>query len=77
MFQPHMAIIRQHYCSWGEHCTVQFVFCALRHIVVSVSFFRRILPLYFLAAISVFFVVYFVTAPKTDKNAMYVYNYVA
>jgi hypothetical protein len=26
--------MRQHYCYWGNHCTVQFVFCVLRHIVV-------------------------------------------
>jgi hypothetical protein len=41
------AIIRQYFCYWGDHCTVHFVFCALRHMVVFVvSFFRRILPLY-------------------------------
>jgi hypothetical protein len=29
-----LAIIRQHFCYWGDHCTVHFVYCALRHIVV-------------------------------------------
>jgi hypothetical protein len=27
-------IIRQHFCYWGDHCTVHFDFCALRHVVV-------------------------------------------
>jgi hypothetical protein len=41
---------------WGDHCTVHFVFCALRHVIVFVvSFFSTIFPSYFLAAISVFF----------------------
>jgi hypothetical protein len=55
------AIIRQQFCYWGDHCTVHVVFCALRHIVVLLfvsflEYFHYIL----LAAISVFYVIFFV-----------------
>jgi hypothetical protein len=48
-------------CYWGDHCTVHFVFCALRHIVVvAVNFLPRIFPSYlFDCYFSLFYIVYF------------------
>jgi hypothetical protein len=50
----------QHFCYWGDHCTIRFVFCALRHIVelLFVSFLERVHIS--LADHSAFYVVFFV-----------------
>jgi hypothetical protein len=59
MFRPHMGHHQSNFCYWGDHCTVHFVFCALRHIVVLllVSFLENFHCI-LLAAISVFYVVF-------------------
>jgi hypothetical protein len=65
MFRPHMDHHQATFFSyWGDNCTVHFVFCALEHIialVVTRSFFHRIIPLHlFWRLFQCFYVVYFV-----------------
>jgi hypothetical protein len=44
MFRPHMCHHQATRVVWGDHCTIHFVLCTLRHTVVVVNFLRRIFP---------------------------------
>jgi hypothetical protein len=49
MFRPHMGLHQATLLTWGDHCTVHFVFCTCRHIVVVNLFYRMFLS-YFLSS---------------------------
>jgi hypothetical protein len=51
MFRPHMGHHQATLTAWGDHCTIYFVFCTYRHIVVIVvNLFYRIFLSYFLSS---------------------------